>query len=123
VWPSFAILPYCDLAVHRLLWSWACACALLIGCAVGGQTADGCDMRIVMAFEHDPGNPPSSGFVTDIATGARVQLRFLRVVGAGLYAFELRSDGEGPECSAALQRLRRAQGVRSVDEDRQRRVK
>jgi hypothetical protein len=89
---------------------------------MAGQPMTGCDLRIIVAFAHDPGDPPSSRFVTDIATGAGVQLRFLRVVGAGLYAFELRSEGEGPECSAALQRLRRARDVRSVDEDRQRRV-
>jgi hypothetical protein len=89
---------------------------------MGAQPVKGCDLRIIMAFDPDPGYPPSSRFVTDIATGAGVQLRFLRAVGAGFYAFELRSEGEGPECSAALQRLRRAPGVRSVDEDRQRRV-
>jgi hypothetical protein len=99
---------------------------LLAGCAAAacaqprddGARSPGCGVRVIVALQPSP----DDALVADLARVSGVRLELVRTMTSNLHLFAMTAAGPEPECTAAIERLRRDPRVRSVDLDQRRKI-
>ena len=100
---------------------------LILGCAAaacaqprddGALAATGCSVRVIVTLRATP----DDALVADLARVSGAQLELVRTMTSNLHLFTLTAAGRRPECTAAIERLRRDPRVRAVDLDQRREI-
>jgi hypothetical protein len=100
---------------------------LILGCAAGacaqtrGDDAPapaGCTAQLIVALQP----VPDDALVADLARVSGARLELVRTMTSNLHLFTLTAAAPEPECTAAIERLRRDPRVRAVDLDTRREI-
>jgi hypothetical protein len=98
---------------------------LILGCAAAAcaqprdDRADAsCSVQVIVALQP----APDEALIADLGRVSGARLELVRTMTSNLHLFMLTAAGSEPECSAAIERLRRDPRVRAVDLDQRREI-
>ena len=100
---------------------------LILGCAAAAcaqprddraRAGESCSVRVIVALQP----APDDALIAELGRVSGARLELVRTMTSNLHLFALTASGPEPECSAAIERLRRDPRVRAVDLDQRRQI-